>query len=134
MYKRQQRDQSLESSRSVYRGIYKDLAQTVRDRVRENPRTMSTAVEIPAWIPGRQPFDLTHAVAYVQRKFEMGGFKVYQGPRPSVLILDWSGDDEAAKKRREKKKDVKAITFTSKDAVVTKALRDAEEIKSKYNI
>jgi len=126
---RANRDKDIAVNHTTYKQIYEELSQSVRHRCLDDPRQVTTAVSVPAWVPSRPPFRLENAVKYVKRKFEIGGFQVYRGASDDVLILDWGNGEGTGAKKKKKDGVTKKIEFTSSNPTVIRAMRTAAASK-----
>ena len=64
----------------------------------------STVWTVDSFIPGRRPFEYTHAVRYVCEKLRKGGFEAFVDEQTLAIVVDWSPAAQARSKKTKKTK------------------------------
>jgi len=71
---------------TTYRGIFDKIVARIELRAKRG----ETRIEyrVPAFVPGRPMYDISHAVRYCRDKLTHRGFTVNLIP-PDILVIDW---------------------------------------------
>lgn len=118
----------IEYNHATYKQLYEQCAAHIR-RVHASG-THETVWNVPAFVLGRSPYDVTHAVRYVRDKLQRGGFDVHVCGT-TVLQIQWH-----AQIRKQLHRLVAAkpkAPPTPKKKVEKRAVRESlERLKIKY--
>ena len=84
-----------------YKILYEKTANHIRRR--NILGFKSTVWTVDSFIPGRRPFEYTHAVRYVCEKLRKGGFEAFVDEQTLAIVVDWSPTAQARTKKKTKK-------------------------------
>lgn len=86
----------------VNRETYRDIYARVNERIKTHGTMGATdlVVKIPAYIPGRPVYDVSHAVRYVIEKLKLAGFEARGYTEPDTVYVSWKAPPPPPRKTK----------------------------------
>ena len=104
------RKEKAERNRELYKSFFFEISKKIKSRDALGHRNMIH--RIPTIVVGFPWYDVNHAITYVTKKLNDGGFFVYPW-KDNYIYIDWSlpNNDE----KQKKNKNVKNVKISDED-------------------